>query len=70
MKSTGKPYEGKPHVRFDEKALEIEQEGDFASLRQCFTLLFSIGDRRLKKRIEDIRIKDRGSRFEVKGAWN
>ena len=23
VKSTGKPYEGKPHVRFDEKALEI-----------------------------------------------
>ena len=22
-KSTGKPYEGKPHVRFDEKMLEI-----------------------------------------------
>ncbi len=22
-KSTGKPYEGKPHVRFDEKVLEI-----------------------------------------------
>jgi hypothetical protein len=29
-KSAGKPYEGKPHVRFDEKALEIGLEGNFS----------------------------------------
>jgi hypothetical protein len=39
-KSAGKPYEGKPHVRFDEKALEIGLEGNFTRLRQCFTLPF------------------------------
>jgi hypothetical protein len=37
-KSAGKPYEGKPHVRFDEKALEIGLGGNFTLLRQCFTL--------------------------------
>jgi len=43
-KSTGKPYEGKPHVRFDEKALEIGLGGNFVLLRQCFTLPIDIVD--------------------------
>gem|GEM_PF-5576369 len=32
-KSTGKPYEGKPHVRFDEKMLEIGYGCDGVTLR-------------------------------------
>jgi hypothetical protein len=34
VKGTGKPYEGKPHVRFDEKALEIGYGGDTVTLSQ------------------------------------
>jgi hypothetical protein len=31
MKIIGKPYSGKPNVRFDEGELEIEPFGDYAS---------------------------------------
>ncbi|WKZ15820.1 MAG: hypothetical protein QY317_00665 [Candidatus Jettenia caeni] len=34
MKSTGKPYEGKPHVRFDEKMLEIGYGCDRVTLSE------------------------------------
>jgi hypothetical protein len=34
MKRTGKPYEGKPHVRFDEKMLEIGYGWDIVTLSE------------------------------------
>jgi len=34
MKRTGKPYEGKPHVRFDEKILEIGYGWDIVTLSE------------------------------------
>ena len=34
VKSTGKPYEGKPHVRFDEKMLEIGYGRDSVTLSE------------------------------------
>ena len=33
-KRTGKPYEGKPHVRFDEKMLEIGHGCDIVTLSE------------------------------------
>ena len=33
-KSAGKPYEGKPHVRFDEKVLEIGYGRDHVTLSE------------------------------------
>lgn len=38
MKIIGKPYSGKPNVRFDEGELEIEPSGYYASsLLYCYT---------------------------------
>ncbi len=34
MKRTGKPYEGKPHVRFDEKMLGIGYGWDIVTLSE------------------------------------
>ena len=40
-KSAGKPYEGKPHVRFDEKALEIGLGGNFSYYASALLYTFS-----------------------------
>ncbi|MEI4801722.1 hypothetical protein WAZ07_10345 [Bacillus sp. FJAT-51639] len=38
-KNIGKPYEGKPHVRFDEGKLEQKRDGKAISKEICFSFL-------------------------------
>ena len=64
MKIIGKPYSGKPNVRFDEGELEIEPSGYYASsLLYCtrardhlYFITFNLIDNKYEYSVREIRL--------------